>query len=470
MAKSLRPYPEALRGTRGGRGWKVVPPAPVFPFMPAPPPRMGCGNISIVDREMQVPTEDSPQAHRTRVHEMLHARFSPRRVPRYRDVGQDAVLAAEDIRIQMIARLNGAGETVQAAILAEVETDAAAMNRLIEEYRQYDDLGALPQARYVALQMFSTTGTLAHDHWRANLEKRVSKSRGNNRAAWQGIYTKFAQVQQRLNEAIHAEHCYTYRSKKQRKNIAPLRTRVLEPLARILHEEFPAQRSPEDPVSLDGLERDGLIRQAIAESGTTRFDRPPLSERLFPRIANPIVRHYDYGVIMRAAHRYMVDRMIFKTVRKRVRGGTILIDGSGSMSLTPPQVLAILREAPTSKIAIYSGSENSGTVRILAEKGRRVADKYVTRPDDAGNTIDAPALVWLAKQEGPRYWVSDGGVTGRMDQPHTSVVPGCAAIVKRGGIEQHYSCKRFIAEMTRRRAIRPAPLRGVAGSRSRAAA
>jgi len=35
--------------------------------------------------------------------------------------------------------------------------------------------------------------------------------------------------------------------------------------------------------------------------------------------------------------------------------------------------------------------------------------------------VDVPALEWLARQPGPRFWVSDGKVTGIDDQPSDAV-------------------------------------------------
>jgi hypothetical protein len=45
-----------------------------------------------------------------------------------------------------------------------------------------------------------------------------------------------------------------------------------------------------------------------------------------------------------------------------------------------------------------------------------VEDKYVCSPSGGANVVDFPALQWLAKQSKPRFWVSDGQVTGIGDR------------------------------------------------------
>ena len=57
-------------------------------------------------------------------------------------------------------------------------------------------------------------------------------------------------------------------------------------------------------------------------------------------------------------------------------------------------------------IAGYYGGNQFGQLRILAANGRMVDDQLL-RPRWAGNEIDGPAIAWLARQRGPRIWVSD---------------------------------------------------------------
>ena len=58
-------------------------------------------------------------------------------------------------------------------------------------------------------------------------------------------------------------------------------------------------------------------------------------------------------------------------------------------------------------------------LRVLARDGRRVTGDLVKRPSGSCNVIDGPALDWLAAQAEPRFWLSDGLVTGVGDASGT---------------------------------------------------
>jgi hypothetical protein len=127
----------------------------------------------------------------------------------------------------------------------------------------------------------------------------------------------------------------------------------------------------------------------------------------------------DEGTYPRAMHRLLIDGRVFRRVR-RDRGGTVLIDASGSMQLEPKDLKEILHNAPGCTVGVYSGNTDDGVLRILAQAGRQVDDRWINAPAGGANVIDGPALQWLAKQPKPRIWVSDGQVTGKND--HTGAV------------------------------------------------
>src|SRR5262249_53603469 len=137
------------------------------------------------------------------------------------------------------------------------------------------------------------------------------------------------------------------------------------------------------------------------------------------------------GVLPRYAYRWPIDQAIFQRAA-RVRGGTVLIDTSGSMSLDAAGIDRILSASSgAALVAIYSGKDKVGELRIVARDGRR-ADARDLAPFGRGNVVDEPALAWLAKQDGPRLWISDGGVTGVGDAPSTRVHERCKELVERG--------------------------------------
>jgi hypothetical protein len=109
-------------------------------------------------------------------------------------------------------------------------------------------------------------------------------------------------------------------------------------------------------------------------------------------------------------HRMMVDQRVFSRKKKEL-GGAVLIDQSGSMQMDGKDVEKIVEAAPAVVVGAYAGSGDYGEFRMLAHKGKRVADEHLFIPH-GGNQCDYPALVWLSQQPEPRIWVSDGEVFG----------------------------------------------------------
>lgn len=125
--------------------------------------------------------------------------------------------------------------------------------------------------------------------------------------------------------------------------------------------------------------------------------------------------------------------------KRKVKGGTILIDHSGSMHLDYNDVRQIIEDAPAATIAAYAADReaqdsNKGKLVILAQGGK-VSD-YQQVYDHVGgrNLVDGPALDWLAKMPQPRLWVSDGFVNGRDGSQGANLVAEATAKVRRGRI------------------------------------
>lgn len=147
------------------------------------------------------------------------------------------------------------------------------------------------------------------------------------------------------------------------------------------------------------------------EWGKLTITHKPLVEKLAARHARR-PRPADVGAVPRYMHRLMCDQRVFgRRRKKKAFQGTVLVDCSGSMHLTPQQVDEILRRWPAVTVATYNGEGNRGDMYIVANKGKRArADQL--KPPHGGNVVDGPCLDWLAKQKMPRIWISDGGVTG----------------------------------------------------------
>lgn len=125
-----------------------------------------------------------------------------------------------------------------------------------------------------------------------------------------------------------------------------------------------------------------------------------------------------YGRNPRRIGRLYTDpqRRVFDHER-RAKGGIVLIDGSGSMSLTRENVLDILKVAPGATVAIYSDMDQGAGIRpnihIIAKDGKCVDEKNMPA-FGAGNGVDLPALEWAIgerkSKKTPVVWVTDGGV------------------------------------------------------------
>lgn len=104
-------------------------------------------------------------------------------------------------------------------------------------------------------------------------------------------------------------------------------------------------------------------------------------------------------------------------LKRRIHGGTVLIDCSGSMNLTTDQLRSLVWRAPAATVALYAGlpGNENGLLLRIAKDGWVGDIEEATSRFGSGNIIDGPALRWLSRQAVPRIWISDGCVTGRGD-------------------------------------------------------
>jgi hypothetical protein len=157
------------------------------------------------------------------------------------------------------------------------------------------------------------------------------------------------------------------------------------------------------------------------EWGPMAIMNPPLSVRCPPRrgkAAKKVIASYCGA--FRFPHRALIpaaDGRAFG-LKRRIHGGAILIDCSGSMNLTIDKLTSLVSRAPAATIALYAGSpgDQSGLLVVVAKNGSFAEIEKATAGFGNGNIVDGPALRWLSRQDAPRIWVSDGRVTGRGDE------------------------------------------------------
>lgn len=150
-----------------------------------------------------------------------------------------------------------------------------------------------------------------------------------------------------------------------------------------------------------------------------------------------------YGKRLSYPSRMLTDpsRRVFGE-KVRAKGGVVVIDVSGSMSLDIKDVEQVLEAAPGALVMAYShkgwGDDSEPNLTILAKEGKRVEEI----PDcifRGGNGVDGPALLYALRvrhSKEPVVWVCDGMVTSAHDGMSDRLTREVAELVMRHGIIQ----------------------------------
>ena len=189
-------------------------------------------------------------------------------------------------------------------------------------------------------------------------------------------------------------------------------------------EESDEESESEETVNGDVNDLERRMREKLLEDmsymsgrgvgywGKMTIHEPPLTVNLQARLkGSRAYRPMDYGYNPKYINRYCIDKKIFKQ-KQNVKGGTILIDASGSMNFNGNDILEIMKLLPAVNIAMYNGYSTTGDLRVIAKNGMRVDQDYLDTYSGGGNVVDGPALEWLATMPARRIWVSDMYVFG----------------------------------------------------------
>jgi hypothetical protein len=406
--------------------------------------------------EMAVPLGDDAMSECVRAHETGHARWSPARPPA--DLAVDVIQAVEDARVHSLLKSTGvdmsAGLVPPAAIAESVKRMMAGTP------------SEGPDRRGLVLSYLASlhTGSAAHvsEALREADDTLVEDVSGLVGEAWRMLHSERKRPRfedtRRVAEWLQAMLATAEEAREAEREAA--RKVAKRKLDALTEEEAAAVAMADEPMTAEERrEVEGAAERPVVSGraadvntwGEMTVERPPLSQPMPRRTAVRRKRPAQEGDVPRRLERYCVDQAVFVAGR-RERRGTVLIDQSGSMSMSAADVLAILAVAPAARIAAYAGSGGRGVLRVLADRGRRVADAWV-HVRLGGNVVDGPALRWLAKQPGPRLWVCDGVVTGCADTPASNLNTEAARIVRAGGIRRVPSVElavKVMAQMGRR--------------------
>ena len=376
------------------------------------------GSVDLINHIFCAPIEDTPEARFIRLHELAHARWTPRtsatKAAKKAGVSFDALQVCEDARIQL--KLHGTGVNESAL------TGALNRDLLVETVAKATEFN---QQRQLALLAVACIGT-------QNLEHLQAVSRGAGRDS---------DVGRLLSSALNAAEAVTReldrRLPRKRERLTFQNTleaaRLLDSILGLAAAREDADELP-PPTGHDGTEttddttaasepghgiKDGRpSARNTSESGDMNIMRLPCTVVTDALKLGRQRRACDVGSVPRNIHRLMTDGRVFD-IKRRAAGGTVLIDASGSMHIDTEQITEMLETAPAAVVAMYSGSGDKGMLTIIAERGKIATPEAIERQRvtvGAGNIIDEPALAWLAKQAEPRLWVCDGIVTGKQDR------------------------------------------------------
>jgi hypothetical protein len=398
------PFPELLTSRRDRPGsirWSVEPGAA----------RRGDAWTDLVDCAMRVPYGGGPHGRMVRAHELMHARVSPFAATlfaTFEDLSARAVECAEEFRVNHLLgrlgfdlgelrdgserltgqRLADDGDWAELAYFTAALSGTRALADLVSGVRRVEPTWATA-CRAVERELLNAAR-------RVTTPSLAATTRGPSRLPdGFDVHTRsFASIVDR-----HARSPASLKTPR-RRGRRPAATGSFAPL--LLDDELPLDRV------LDGA----LAPRRVPASTGRRVVRPA---------------------------RLMIDphRRIFERCA-RGRGGVVVVDQSGSMSLTEEQLGALLEAVPGAFVLGYShapGAEAVPNAWVLANRGR-VATKVPA--GNVGNGVDGPALRHaLAKRRGrePVVWVCDGQVTDSGDHADAALAAECARLVVRHGIQ-----------------------------------
>lgn len=446
-----RPIPEAIDGLP----WTVT---------IRPPTDHGGGILyGVTDlhgHAMTLPPEEHTSARFVRLHELAHAKWTPRNVPPHAAAKKAKahvtdVQTAEDLRIQSLLHLHGLlPPDLRHRSPEDLQHFAASVAQHVTSGQAHTALEVLTWARVgsgIAVHRkkgqvrprhrLAHLPELAEELEQINAHARALIDATGNVAHALALENATNLAHQIANEAVEAALPKRYSAR------LPF-AKVTIPLARKLRELLDAakdtftQPNPCPPPD---------AHRGSGEWGTLETLPPlPLSTAHKPK-AQPQRKRLAQlqGNRLGSLRRLLTDGRAFRRdVRKPQKGGTVLIDASGSMNLSADEIRAILDRAPASTVAMYSGmSSGTGSVSIIAKAGRMATDREIDRRRShvgGGNIIDGPALRWLSKQAEPRTWICDGIVTGRGDSRRLNLTLEANQLAKAGRITRHASVQHYL--------------------------
>ncbi len=438
-------------------------------------PRRGIPATSIVGRQMKVPTADTDMSRVIRAHEMMHAKVSPAGDwEQWINRGiatESSLVVAEELRVNYLCKkagfavdehLSDDGETADGERMANTNDWAGAVRMAI-----------------------ATAGT-------ASNKKFLTGVRRHNRM-WGTALLDISKRAVKEMDKAHATGRLASTDVHKPTGLSPIgfsyAERIAEWIDRLAGMDPPTEEEQEEQETSDesSMSTKGTERTEHSDKGTPATSKqkmerlksvtpdrmngniPYWGELNIEKLVMPIRTKGNLGKVKRASnvghsprrmHRYMTDpeRRIFDT-KKKGMGGVVVLDCSGSMSLSHEEVRLMVEASPGATVLAYSDMDHCAgkpNAWVLADKGRMVEDM----PNmGAGNGVDFPAIEWAVKHRqhssAPVIWVTDGGVCGPNQGFSELLANQCTAYAKEKRIIVVPHAKEAIVALNHLRAGRP---------------
>lgn len=347
----------------------------------------GFGSVNIQRKQLSIPTGEAENKQHVRNHEYFHIRFTPKDLGHFRsDKDELAIKAFEDCRVNILGK-NAGVDASKSLTFNEVEK----LKENLEGNRFLKICSVISALTYdVYEQLYNT---LLEPIDKKIVDQLLDKIKANVNS-----YDEIKKLAQELVDMLFPPKVEEPKKK-------------LEEIVKSVKEQSKSEeeeREFEETLKAEG-EKFPEVDWNKVRSGKMAIKEHALTVRNVWHTK----RRADTGLILKRPERTYTDGLCFEEKRKAPFRGTILIDCSGSMKLVVQKLVDIVKEGCGCLVAGYSGKDRTyGELHVLSDKGHMI-QKIPTFY--SGNTIDLPAVIWLAKKSGTKIWVSDGDVSDQAE-------------------------------------------------------
>jgi len=418
--------------------------------------RRGEAWTNISEARMRVPFGRDDTSRVIRAHEMVHAKVSPVTLERELVEGwhlpMDLLIAAEEMRVNMLVGMAGFdpdalcdGSEVRAGEIAGQNNDwNGAVHSLLAMAgtKAGNDFvrGVGKHNKEMELALREVHKAVKKE-WRA-----IVRDNGRDRAGQRIGSTEVhrAAILDTDDDVVYHEVPFGFM----------VATKRLAEFAAafLIGEGEPGDGDAEIPTP-------GEAEQMGKTRGNARFARLIEKPVPKPRRSDGIIGRKrvatNVGRNPRRINRMLTDpeKRVFDR-KVRGRGGIVLIDQSGSMSLTEDDIYGLLEAAPGCVIIGYShrpGSSGVPNIWVIADRGQ-VCERGHIPTGNGGNGVDGPAVEFAQKRRRkgePFIWVCDGVVTDHRDHYMDNLGTICRRQVEKYGIHMVETPDEAIAALKR---------------------